>query len=120
MDCWWNAAIENQGKLSISTDRREGCKAKLPKAIDRVHRIGQEKTVYVTHFIVSRYFLLLSFVSSSAHRTIIKVSNTIEGRILKIQKRKTAIIKEALKGQTGADSESVENLRIMFGEQEED
>ena len=22
-------------------------------AIDRVHRIGQEKTVYVTHFIVS-------------------------------------------------------------------
>ncbi|KAF7347384.1 DNA repair protein RAD5 [Mycena venus] len=58
MDCWWNAATENQ-------------------AIDRVHRIGQEKTVYVKHFIVS---------------------NTIEGRILRIQKRKTAIVKEAFRG----------------------
>ncbi|KAL5534034.1 hypothetical protein ACEPAG_494 [Sanghuangporus baumii] len=77
MDCWWNAAIENQ-------------------AIDRVHRIGQEKTVFVTHFIVS---------------------NTIEGRILTIQKRKTAIIKEALKGQSGSDSETLENLRIMFDEE---
>ncbi|KAL5535720.1 RAD5 [Sanghuangporus sanghuang] len=77
MDCWWNAATENQ-------------------AIDRVHRIGQEKMVFVTHFIVS---------------------NTIEGRILTIQKRKTAIIKEALKGQSGSDSETVENLRIMFDEE---
>ncbi|KAH8119981.1 SNF2 family N-terminal domain-containing protein [Phellopilus nigrolimitatus] len=78
MDCWWNAATEQQGQ-----------------SIDRVHRIGQEKTVFVTHFIVS---------------------NTIEGRILTIQKRKTAIIKEAFKGQSGADSESMENLKIMFGE----
>ncbi|KDQ63171.1 hypothetical protein JAAARDRAFT_119545 [Jaapia argillacea MUCL 33604] len=76
MDCWWNAAIENQ-------------------AIDRVHRIGQEKTVYVKHFIVE---------------------NTIEGRILQIQKRKTAIVKEAFRGKSGADSESVENLKIMFGD----
>ena len=28
-------------------------------AIDRVHRIGQEKTVYVKHFIVSRSSLIL-------------------------------------------------------------
>jgi len=78
MDCWWNAATENQ-------------------AIDRVHRIGQDKTVYVKHFIVS---------------------NTIEGRILQIQKRKTAIVKEAFRGtqRSGADPESVENLRIMFGD----
>ncbi|KAJ6541849.1 SNF2 family N-terminal domain-containing protein [Mycena capillaripes] len=83
MDCWWNAATENQ-------------------AIDRVHRIGQEKTVYVKHFIVS---------------------NTIEGRILRIQKRKTAIVKEAFRGGGGAagtDPESIENLKIMFGEEEND
>ncbi|CAK5264621.1 unnamed protein product [Mycena citricolor] len=80
MDCWWNAATENQ-------------------AIDRVHRIGQEKTVYVKHFIIS---------------------NTIEGRILQIQKRKTAIVKEAFRGSgsgsSRSDPESIENLKIMFGE----
>ncbi|KAF7302925.1 DNA repair protein [Mycena kentingensis (nom. inval.)] len=81
MDCWWNAATESQ-------------------AIDRVHRIGQEKTVYVKHFIIS---------------------NTIEGRILQIQKRKTAIVKEAFKGSKDvekgkSDPESIENLKIMFGE----
>ncbi|KAJ7201358.1 DNA repair protein RAD5 [Mycena pura] len=84
MDCWWNAATENQ-------------------AIDRVHRIGQEKTVYVKHFIVS---------------------NTIEGRILRIQKRKTAIVKEAFRGsgEGGArtNPESIENLKIMFGEELDD
>ncbi|KAJ7103027.1 RAD5-like protein [Mycena belliarum] len=81
MDCWWNQATENQ-------------------AIDRVHRIGQEKTVYVKHFIVS---------------------NTIEGRILRIQKRKTAIVKEAFRGSGSGgartDPESMENLKIMFGEE---
>ncbi|KAI0756307.1 SNF2 family N-terminal domain-containing protein [Daedaleopsis nitida] len=76
MDCWWNAATENQ-------------------AIDRVHRIGQVKTVYVTHFIVS---------------------GTIEGRILQIQKRKTAIVTEAFKGKRDSDPESIENLKIMFGD----
>ncbi|KAH9837360.1 SNF2 family N-terminal domain-containing protein [Rhodofomes roseus] len=76
MDCWWNAATENQ-------------------AIDRVHRIGQERPVYVKHFIVS---------------------DTIEGRILQIQKRKTAIVKEAFRGKGEGDPESVENLKIMFGD----
>ncbi|KAI0732417.1 SNF2 family N-terminal domain-containing protein [Fomitopsis betulina] len=76
MDCWWNAATENQ-------------------AIDRVHRIGQEKTVYVKHFIIA---------------------DTIEERILQIQKRKTAIVKEAFRGKGDGDPESVENLKIMFGE----
>ncbi|THG99879.1 hypothetical protein EW026_g2563 [Hermanssonia centrifuga] len=75
MDCWWNSAVENQ-------------------AVDRVHRIGQEKTVYVKHFIIS---------------------NTIEGRILQIQKRKTAIVKEAFGGKGGTDS--IENLKIMFGDE---
>ncbi|KAJ7044998.1 DNA repair protein RAD5 [Mycena alexandri] len=85
MDCWWNAATESQ-------------------AIDRVHRIGQEKTVYVKHFIIA---------------------NTIEGQILRIQKRKTAIVKEAFRGSDSkgsgrSDPESIENLKIMFGEDIDD
>ncbi|THV06582.1 hypothetical protein K435DRAFT_645293 [Dendrothele bispora CBS 962.96] len=77
MDCWWNVATENQ-------------------AIDRVHRLGQDKTVYVKRFIIS---------------------DTVEDRILKIQKRKTAIVTEALKGgrKGTGDPESIENLKIMFG-----
>ena len=45
-----------------------------------------------------------------------QISDTIEDRILQIQKRKTAIVKEAFKGQRkdGPDSDSVENLKIMF------
>ncbi|KAL4070532.1 SNF2 family N-terminal domain-containing protein [Scleroderma citrinum] len=77
MDCWWNTATEHQ-------------------AIDRVHRLGQERTVYVKHFIVE---------------------DTIEGRILDIQKRKTAIIKEAFRGtqKSGkSDPESIENLKVIF------
>ena len=81
-------------------------------AIDRVHRIGQEKTVYVKHFIVS------SATSPSGARltntTCTQIEETIEGRILQIQKRKTAIVKEAFGGK--GDSDSLENLKIMFGE----
>ncbi|EPQ60320.1 hypothetical protein GLOTRDRAFT_112995 [Gloeophyllum trabeum ATCC 11539] len=77
MDCWWNAATESQ-------------------AVDRVHRIGQDKTVYVTHFIVD---------------------NTIEGRILQIQKRKTALVKEAFRGTGDKDPDSLENLKIMFADE---
>ncbi|KAF8913214.1 P-loop containing nucleoside triphosphate hydrolase protein [Gymnopilus junonius] len=76
MDCWWNAATENQ-------------------AIDRVHRIGQDKTVYVKHFIVSK---------------------TIENRILQIQRRKMAVVNEAFKGSGKTDPESIQNLKIMFGD----
>lgn len=48
-----------------------------------------------------------------------QIENTIEARILQIQKRKTAIIKEAFKGKGKGcekhDAESMENLKIMFG-----
>ena len=47
---------------------------------------------------------------------IAKVSGTIEGRIVQIQKRKTAIVKEAFKGKRDSDPESIENLKIMFGD----
>ncbi|KAG8950664.1 DNA helicase rad5 [Tulasnella sp. 424] len=74
MDSWWNSAVEHQ-------------------AIDRVHRIGQDKPVYVTHFLISR---------------------TIEERIVAIQKRKTAIVKSALGGKGKSEQETFENLKIMF------
>ncbi|CAE6483636.1 unnamed protein product [Rhizoctonia solani] len=77
MDFWWNRAAENQ-------------------AIDRIHRIGQTRTVYVKHFVVK---------------------NTIEKRVLQIQKRKTAIVKGAF-GKAGdkGTKESVQNMKLMFGD----
>jgi DNA repair protein RAD5 len=97
MDCWWNAATENQ-------------------AIDRVHRLGQEKMVYVKHFIVS-FFPCFSAIFVGLSDIMRQIKNTIEGRILQIQKRKTALVKEAFRGTGGkTDSDSIENLRIMFGD----
>lgn len=46
------------------------------------------------------------------------MANTIEGRILRIQQRKTAIVKEAFRGSGSSnktDTDSIENLKIMFG-----
>ncbi|KAF8599722.1 hypothetical protein BDV93DRAFT_292739 [Ceratobasidium sp. AG-I] len=76
MDFWWNRAAENQ-------------------AIDRIHRIGQTRTVYVKHFI----------------------KDTIEKRVLQIQKRKTAIVQGAF-GKAGGKGtkESVQNMKLMFGD----
>lgn len=73
MDCWWNEATEHQ-------------------AIDRVHRLGQLRNVYVKRYIIN---------------------HTIEKRVLQIQKRKTAIVNSALGGK-GASPEGLENLRIIF------
>ena len=56
MDCWWNAAIENQGN-GIVAQSASVADTHGSKAIDRVHRIGQERTVFVTHFIVGGAFL---------------------------------------------------------------
>ncbi|CAG7847334.1 DNA repair protein RAD5 [Serendipita indica DSM 11827] len=76
IDCWWNSAIEQQ-------------------AIDRVHRLGQEKEVFVKHYIIA---------------------HSVENRILQIQKRKTAIVSFALGKTDSSTSEGIENLRIMFGD----
>lgn len=51
MDCWWNAAVENQGEF-IGFVCQRLLNNVFPIAIDRVHRIGATKTVYVKHFIV--------------------------------------------------------------------
>ena len=95
MDCWWNAATENQG-MPLKLERSLVLIRVSLTAVDRVHRIGQEKTVYVKHFIIE---------------------HTIEGRILQIQKRKTAIAREAFRGtqaSSRSDPESIQNLKIMF------
>lgn len=72
------------------------------QAVDRIHRIGQTRPVTV-------------------HRYLIEES--VEDRILEIQKRKTALVNAALAGggsKDGAEgeSETVENLRILFGDRE--
>jgi DNA repair protein RAD5 len=49
------------------------------------------------------------------------VDGTIEDRILKIQQRKTAIVKEAFRGSGGTgERDSLANLRIMFGDDDTD
>ncbi|KAG8759177.1 DNA helicase rad5 [Serendipita sp. 396] len=78
MDCWWNSAIEQQ-------------------AIDRVHRLGQEREVFVKHYIIAK---------------------SVEKRVLEIQKRKTAIVSFALGKSNASTSEGIENLRIMFEDDE--
>ncbi|EFC48881.1 predicted protein [Naegleria gruberi] len=68
LDPWWNPAIEEQ-------------------AIDRVHRIGQDKPVTVFRFVVK---------------------DSVEERILSLQKSKTKIANEAL-NLGGSDDEEEEN-----------
>lgn len=80
LDCWWNASTEDQ-------------------AVDRVHRIGQMRDVFVHRYLIA---------------------DSVEDRILAIQKRKMALVSEALGGaaRSGGEqtSETVENLKILFGE----
>lgn len=64
------------------------------QAINRIHRIGQAHPVRVKHFVVQ---------------------NTVEDRILELQKKKSALVKGALGGN---DEESkqmrIEDLRALF------
>ncbi|CAO1633738.1 unnamed protein product [Sympodiomycopsis kandeliae] len=82
LDVWWAGQIEDQ-------------------CIDRIHRIGQERDVFV-------------------HRYLIQ--NSIEDRILLIQNRKRILVSQTL-GAASADDqgeesqgEMVENLKILFGD----
>lgn len=67
------------------------------QAVDRVHRIGQTRPVTV-------------------HRLLI--DDTIEDRIIAIQKRKQALVGRAISASIGraegAQSEALENLELLF------
>ncbi|TIB13798.1 hypothetical protein E3P89_01653 [Wallemia ichthyophaga] len=78
MDVWWNEAIEKQ-------------------AIDRVHRIGQEKDVHVVRFCIQ---------------------DSIEDRVMHIQKRKTALVDNALGGKSSEENkqERIANLNLIFSQ----
>lgn len=71
------------------------------QAIDRIHRLGQTKAVSVFRYLIK---------------------DSIENRILLIQKRKDMLIKHALKqgegdGEKGkGKSETLENLELLFGD----
>ncbi|EIW70729.1 hypothetical protein TREMEDRAFT_43337 [Tremella mesenterica DSM 1558] len=76
MDTWWNEAIEQQ-------------------AIDRVHRLGQNKEVYVTRYIIK---------------------GTVEKRIMKIQRSKTALVNASLAGGAQKDKQtSLADIKKIFG-----
>lgn len=75
MDPWWNPAAEMQ-------------------AIDRAHRIGQNKPIYATRFIIK---------------------DSIEERILKLQEKKQLVFE----GTVGGDAASmarltVDDMRFLF------
>ena len=118
MDCWWNAAVENQGRLSsvfplfALTHNHPSHRPTTP-SYARTDRLRQtfHREMLPTN----------TSTTSVPDLLVLQIENTIEGRILQIQKRKTAIVKEAFKGKGkgGAgekhDAESMKNLKIMFG-----
>ncbi|WVQ80640.1 hypothetical protein IAT38_002745 [Cryptococcus sp. DSM 104549] len=81
MDTWWNEAIEQQ-------------------AVDRCHRLGQNKPVYVTRYIIK---------------------GTVEKRILKIQRHKTRLVNASLAGGASKDKQtSLADIKKVFGIGEDD
>ncbi|ODO09770.1 DNA repair protein RAD5 [Cryptococcus amylolentus CBS 6273] len=76
MDTWWNEATEQQ-------------------AVDRCHRLGQTKPVYVTRYIIK---------------------GTVEKRIMKIQRSKTALVNASLRGDAAKSKEtSLADIKKIFG-----
>ena len=73
VDLWWNPAVEAQ-------------------AVDRVHRIGQDKHVYISRIVMRE---------------------TIEDRMLQIQREKQGVADFALTGAKMLKSNSRESIRIL-------
>ncbi|KAL0478406.1 hypothetical protein AKO1_008632 [Acrasis kona] len=80
LDPWWNPAIEDQ-------------------AIDRVHRIGQDKPVTVVRFVIK---------------------NSVEERILMLQKSKSQVAKNALDGSTHDENENEDGFKEEGERDDED
>ncbi|EDQ90124.1 uncharacterized protein MONBRDRAFT_24613 [Monosiga brevicollis MX1] len=77
VDPWWSPAVEAQ-------------------AIDRVHRIGQDKPVTIKRYIMR---------------------DSIEERILALQKRKRALVHSALtRNATERQAERMSDLKLLFGQ----
>ncbi|SCV70982.1 BQ2448_3744 [Microbotryum intermedium] len=77
MDCWWNAAIESQ-------------------AVDRIHRFGQTREVYVTRFLINK---------------------SIDGKMIALQERKTRVIDNALGGKANRSSKALaEDFAAIFAD----
>ena len=78
LDPWWNPSTED-------------------KAIDRVHRLGQTRTVIVNHFVIK---------------------NSVEEKILQIQDRKRELISSALQSnldmKRNRRSELLQNVKELF------
>ncbi|GAA5986669.1 hypothetical protein JCM10908_003851 [Rhodotorula pacifica] len=79
MDTWWNSAVENQ-------------------AIDRIHRFGQTREVYVTRFLIK---------------------HSIDDKMIALQERKTKVIQGALGGSKDKDKKQLaEDLAMIFADDE--
>ncbi|GJN89752.1 hypothetical protein Rhopal_002741-T1 [Rhodotorula paludigena] len=77
MDTWWNSAVENQ-------------------AIDRIHRFGQTREVWVTRFLVNR---------------------SIDDKMIALQERKTKVIQGALGGNKDKSKKQLaEDLALIFAD----
>jgi SNF2 family DNA or RNA helicase len=75
LDLAWNNATESQVRSLTCLQDLLAHKQHLPKAIDRLHRFGQDKEVIVKRVVVA---------------------NTIEGRIMKLQIAKQGLADAAL------------------------
>lgn len=94
MDTWWNEAIEQQ-------------------AIDRVHRLGQTKPVFVTRFIIKG-------TVGESRRAARKQADAAEKRIMKIQRSKTALVNASLSGGGKDKGQTLADIKKIFGLDEAD
>lgn len=99
MDTWWNEAIEQQ-------------------AIDRVHRLGQNKPVYVTRYIIK----------GTVEKRIMKIRKFNQGNIMfayllivrPAERSKTALVNASLSKGAKTKETTLADIKKIFGVDEED